>query len=128
MDKLLSPKTLNAVIKVGNKLNPGESPTVVTGGSSSTRQIPEMTDTNSLMKDALGSEQTNKSTTLSNSEQNALYKRFLSGDEKSSMTSSMTKSDLAFRTLKPKSAKLKEDKDDYTGLRNVSIASPFYQQ
>ena len=143
IDKLLSNKKLmDYVVKAGkagvNMANP-EQGAVVAGGSSSSREPQSQIqnqELNAMMKEALGTDQsstmfnTASVTPIKETEKNVLYKSFLSGDNKSSLTSTKVGGDLAFRTkkskLSDKKSKSYDDEYTYSGLKNISIASPFY--
>ena len=130
-EKLLANKQLiNYISKAGKFISPEQQQSPVYGGTSSTRvnqPLPEQ-DVNKMMNETLGSDQpskmfSGKENTLSNREQNTLYKSFLAGDNKSSLTSTKAGGDLAI-----KSRVSGKKKNKSTGLKSVSVASPFYQQ
>jgi len=116
-----------------------------TGGSSSTRAIPRQSlsseELNKIMGEALGPDNSSasfdsKGVTLKAGEGSALYKRFLGGEgslvkSNPSLTSMKGKGDLAFKTSTkiPSSnqAELQDTDSEFSGMRNVSLASPFYQ-
>jgi hypothetical protein len=132
VDKLLSSaRVANSIAKVGTAITPPKPNQSVYGGSSSTRVQQPLQDQEitNLMSEALGPSGTSakfdrKGVTLNNNEKNILYKSFLSGDKQSPLTTSKVGDDLEFRTLKSESPSAKRNKS--TGLRNISVASPFY--
>jgi|GEM_PF-6615650 len=139
-EKLLSAQNIKSVMKAGKTIysigNQEGQPTISTSPASSGRQVdPETQDINKLMGDALGPDQSSlifdkKGITLKNSDQNAMYKSFLGGDGGSRVGSSMltqSKGDLAFRTIKPEPLTDTKEENKYSGMKNTSVASPFYQ-
>ena len=142
-EKLLSNKKfINNLMKAGKagmKLASPEEKQTVYGGSSSTRDPQSQIQNqqlNAMMRDTLGSDQSSAMfnvgsvTPIKETEKNVLYKSFLSGENKSSLTSTKVGGDLAFRTkkskLSDKKSKSFDDEYTYSGLKNISIASPFY--
>jgi hypothetical protein len=130
VDKLLSSKVIaNLTAKAGAQLlSPtGGNQQQVVGGSSSTRVTPPIQeqDTNVLLRNILGSNETSNSnkSMLSNNEQNVLTRSFLGGSDSSSM-SSKANTNLAFRSLGTSNTPKKK----VARLKNVSVASPFYQE
>lgn len=133
IDNLLgNKKVIDAVIKAGKAgakmVTPEKSPTQ-TGGASSTmapQQPIQDKDINQLMKESLGPSSNNLFNNKAPGNENALYKSFLSGNQSTQLTTNTMGKDLTFksRVTKPFSSKRNES----SGLRNLSIASPFYQQ
>jgi hypothetical protein len=129
-EKLLANKQLiNYISKAGKFISPEQQQSPVYGGTSSTRvnqPLPEQ-DVNKMMNETLSSDQSSKmfsdkESALSNREQNALYKSFLAGENKSSLTSTKVGGDLAIKS------RVSKKRSKSTGLKSVSVASPFYQQ
>lgn len=135
-DKLLTVKNANNLLRIAKILNPSKKTPV---GSSSTaasgKQVdPNSTSINKLMENALGPDQSslmfdNKGMTLKNSDQNVLYKSFLSGDNKNPLTSMGSGGSLS---LKPiiKAKKIKSNKGQYinnefSSMKDTSIINPF---
>ena len=127
------------IARAGVNLASPKQEAAPTGGSSSSREPQSQIQNqqlNAMMKEALGTDQssamfnTASVTPIKETEKNVLYKSFLSGDNKSSLTSTKVGGDLAFRTkkskLSDKKSKSYDDEYTYSGLKNISIASPFY--